>query len=60
MFIIFKDWYADDDEEKYRKITLSVWPFALSIGLVAIFYRISGILLDRTTEVGEILLAKGD
>ena len=30
------------------------------MGVVALYYRVSGILLDRTTGVGEILIASGD
>jgi len=60
MYIIYKDWYGNDEEEKFKKITMACWPFALNTGIVAIFYRMSGVLLDRTTGVGEVLIAEGD
>lgn len=37
-----------------------MWPYALNAGVVSIFYRISGIIFERTSEVGEVLIAEGD
>ena len=37
-----------------------MWPYTLNVGVMALYYRISGILLNRTTGVGEILIAEGD
>ncbi len=55
-----EDWSVGMVEGKFRKATLAVWPFMLNMGIVALYYRVSGILLDRTTGVGEILIASGD
>jgi len=37
-----------------------MWPYAMSIGIISFYYRCAGILLDRTTGVGEIVIAEGD
>jgi len=39
---------------------LTLWPFALTSGIVAVYYRISGILMERITDIGEVLIAEGD
>ena len=37
-----------------------MWPYVLGAGVVSLYYRIYGIIFERTTEVGEILVAEGD
>ena len=60
MYCLYKDWYADDAEDAFRKITFSMWPYVLGAGVVSIYYRVHGIVFERSTDVGEILVAEGD
>ncbi len=58
--LIILDWYASHEEVHFKKMTYAVWPYAMNIGIIAFYYRCSGLLLDRTTGVGEIVIAEGD
>ena len=53
-------WLGEGDPTKMYAATIALWPFALTAAAVAVFYRINGILYERTVGVGEVLVAHGD
>jgi hypothetical protein len=36
-----------------------LWPFALNVTAVAVFFRVSGIIYERTVTCGEVLILHG-
>jgi len=57
MFSIFQEWYGDDEEANLEAVSIAMWPFALGAAAVAVFFRVGGIIYERTTGVGEVLIA---
>jgi len=60
LFLCFEDWYGMDDPTRLFDVTQALWPFALTTAAVAVFFRVSGIIYGRTTNVGEVLIAHGN
>jgi len=52
----YETWLADSKPEEYYKTTLAVLPFALGAGIVAVFYRVAGIIYERTSGIGEVVI----
>jgi hypothetical protein len=48
----------NDDKAKYPMLSHALAPYAFGTVVVAIFYRMSGLLLGRSCEMGEIVLVE--
>ncbi len=59
LFALLEDWYGENKPEKMFDTAQVLWPFALTTATVGVFFRISGIIYERTTNVGEVLIAHG-
>ncbi len=41
-------------------MSVTVIPFALSAAIVALFYRITGLIYERTVSIGEVIIFQDD
>jgi len=59
LFTLIENVYAESDPALYYDCVQALWPFALNVTVVAVFFRVSGIIYERTVSVGEILILHG-
>jgi len=59
LFYALENWYGASDPEKLTQAVQVLWPFALNVAAVAVFFRVSGIIYERTVTCGEVLILHG-